>query len=457
MEYATAAAGARSGARGPRRGGSARTTKGSTLISAALLVTGGCVADAGFPVEERRGAGVVGGQAEGGYPAVGYLLVGGQRSCGVTVIGPRAAVTASHCVVGGASFGMGFGDGGNEHAARTTIMHPQYDPNGAPRYLHDVAVLLFDQDLGVGAATITTADPRQAGRYIGYGRTTPGEVDVAEGYTNERKSAGQSIDRVDGLSVWTTGLDGGLCWGDSGGPLMIDGTSQILGVLADFDGVFDCQVGNRMIFTSLAGEQDFIDRAVGGELGGIGEGGGDDGPGDGGGQGGACEYDCATYGYSAGQCNEGWTCDGSCITYTGCGGNGGGGGGGNGGGGDWGGQCTYSCADYGYIANQCNQGWFCDGVCIEYTGCEMGGGGGGAGACEYRCEDFGYATGQCYEGWYCDGLCLSYAGCGYADAGGYDDDGGATCTYSCDEYGYFAGECCEGWFCDGACLSPADC
>jgi len=34
----------------------------------------------------------------------------------------------------------------------------------------------------------------------------------------------------------------------------------------------------------------------------------------------ACQYKCADYGYSAGQCSGGWECDtqGACITYTGC-------------------------------------------------------------------------------------------------------------------------------------------
>lgn len=34
-------------------------------------------------------------------------------------------------------------------------------------------------------------------------------------------------------------------------------------------------------------------------------------------------------------------------------------------------SCDYKCADYGYSANQCNQGWQCDsaGQCLSYTGC----------------------------------------------------------------------------------------
>jgi hypothetical protein len=33
--------------------------------------------------------------------------------------------------------------------------------------------------------------------------------------------------------------------------------------------------------------------------------------------------------------------------------------------------CTFACSDYGYSPGQCHQGWFCDGSCIEKTGCNQ--------------------------------------------------------------------------------------
>jgi hypothetical protein len=56
------------------------------------------------------------------------------------------------------------------------------------------------------------------------------------------------------------------------------------------------------------------------------------------------------------------------------GGGGGGGGGGTGGGGGGGGggptTCVYKCSDYGFTAGQCYQGWQCDaqGQCLSDVG-----------------------------------------------------------------------------------------
>lgn len=63
---------------------------------------------------------------------------------------------------------------------------------------------------------------------------------------------------MDSLSLDVTGVDGGLCWGDSGGGLFETAQSSVVGVLSDFDADFDCQIGNDMIFTRLASFQDFI-------------------------------------------------------------------------------------------------------------------------------------------------------------------------------------------------------
>jgi secreted trypsin-like serine protease len=259
---------------------------------------------------------VVGGRAETGYRAVGFMMVGDSPQtlhgpyCGATVVAPRVAVTAAHCAYGreNGSFGIGLyrGDTHETVHAQRVFVHKQYNPNGSPRYQHDVAALVLDHAVDVQPAAITAANTEAATRYIGYGRVTSGDDHVTNGYTNERKSAAEAVKSVGDWNLWTQGIDGGLCWGDSGGPLMIEEQNKILGVLADFDQVFYCSEGNHMIFTSLWAERDFINQvkqcAESGNT--------------------ACEppqcqYRCEAYGYHAGECRGGWFCDGNCITYKG--------------------------------------------------------------------------------------------------------------------------------------------
>lgn len=78
----------------------------------------------------------------------------------------------------------------------------------------------------------------------------------------------------------------------------------------------------------------------------------------------------------------------------------------------------------------CSNGWYCDGTCLTYTGCTSGrdGGGGssydGGAACMYLCSSYGYPPGQCSAGWYCDGTCVTYTGCGGSDGGTSRADAG---------------------------------
>lgn len=297
---------------------------------------------------------VVGGRTESGYPAVGYLMNGADRSslrgpnCGATVIAPSVAVTAAHCIVMAQApvFGIGLGTVGSgpPYPARRVVVHPSYAPNGPSRYQHDVAVLLLETPVPVTPAVIARADPQRDARYVGYGRVTPGPVGERNGYTGERKSARQTIMSIDGLNVFTTGADGGLCWGDSGGPLFQNGTNELLGVLADFDGDFNCYSGNRMIFTSLAGESAFIESAM--------------------------------------ACPDGFGSE--CMQEPP--------------------SCQYACADHGYGPGQCWAGWYCDDGCLVQKECPMP-------DCEYTCADYGYADGQCYQGWVCHGTCLVPGAC----------------------------------------------
>ncbi len=239
-----------------------------------LLVTASCVTPNAELEVDTTAEEVVGGRHENGYAAAGHLLSGFRPdtltgpACGAALIAPTIAVTAAHCIDDPQSvYAVGFGDvySSPPHLVSHVVMHPSYDgdPGRWERWRHDLAVLhLATPVLDVEPASIATPQLGCNSRYVGHGRVTEGTFIEEDGYTGERKSAGQCIDEIANQHLVTHGTDGGLCWGDSGGPLLQQGTNQILGVLADFDGIFSCYIGNSMIFTSLSGEHTFIDCAI---------------------------------------------------------------------------------------------------------------------------------------------------------------------------------------------------
>lgn len=233
----------------------------------------GCVAE---PVDRADGdppsasSAIVGGRLEEGYPAAGYLMRGADAThlqgprCGATLVAPKVALTAGHCVANHpptSAYGVGFGPRGSSpiHRVARAVAHPEYVVDAiTKRHRHDVAVLLLEDEPPVAPARVVAPVVGLPARHIGYGRITPGDHGVTTGFTSERKSTAVAITRLGASFFFGHGVDGGLCWGDSGGAVMSEGSDEVIGLLSDFDRVFDCHVGNRMVFTSLVGEAEFI-------------------------------------------------------------------------------------------------------------------------------------------------------------------------------------------------------
>lgn len=188
---------------------------------------------------------IIGGVPDTAHPAVVAIVErratcasGENLQCTGTLVGPRAVLTAAHCledlqpdeleVITGASIDAP----GEILAVWEAFVHPQYQPAGAPDEQRDLAVLVLAAPPAVVPASWSSMAPAElvAGASftaVGYGATagTPPSMSGA------RLAAAASADELTARGIWTLG--GTSCGGDSGGALFL-ATSEgetLVGVL----------------------------------------------------------------------------------------------------------------------------------------------------------------------------------------------------------------------------------
>lgn len=200
---------------------------------------------------------VVGGEVSGSFAAVGFLIVeiaGVQSYCTATLVNPQTILTAAHCVVSGtvqldlsaqrhaAEFWIGLDV--TQPAERLAIAectpHPDYESSGI--IAHDLAVCRLQQPfedikpIRVVTDDVTGFEDREV-LVVGYG--SPGESS-AEAERGILRRLGMVVLAGTENTHWyyvTATSGSGVCYGDSGGPglVEIDGEMRQVGVASYSD------------------------------------------------------------------------------------------------------------------------------------------------------------------------------------------------------------------------------
>lgn len=228
---------------------------------AGLLVASGSSGSAAGPQSPRIEPRIVGGSPVeiAQYPWQVALEDRGGQFCGGAILGPRAVVTAAHCVdglrAGAVTVRAGTAQlhrGGQARRVARIAVHPDWRPASNR---NDIAVLILDQDLAIGSGV---APIRFQGEAIarlsadgttawvsGWGAT--GETAAGSnrllavsvpvvGDARCQQIMGAQDSSIHGPSMLCAGGGvGDSCYGDSGGPLVArdgDGTPYLIGVVS---------------------------------------------------------------------------------------------------------------------------------------------------------------------------------------------------------------------------------
>lgn len=188
------------------------------------------------PVESTESA-IVGGKATTAHPAVGAFIDGSGPFCTGTVIAKRTVVTAAHCVEGVRASRIAFVLGASafqpEALVRVTqlVPHPRYD---SARIANDIAVAVLAEDAPVTPIPINTQglDASWVGRsllHVGYG-VSNGRTGAGSG---TKRSVTMPISAVGGTQFAYGDRTRNTCFGDSGGPALLEGaggSASVVGV-----------------------------------------------------------------------------------------------------------------------------------------------------------------------------------------------------------------------------------
>jgi secreted trypsin-like serine protease len=259
------------------------------VVALTLTMT---LAAAGMLAAAPAGA-IVNGQLDGNlHPQVGALIAetgqDGQKEvlCSGSAIAPTVFLTAAHCTDFLASLGITdvWVTFDSQFTSSSPLIHGSYvtDPAynayrgpGGSADPHDLAVVLLDRAAGVTPVRLPTAGllgaiqlKGQTFTAVGYGTVRTGKTGGPNAFffDSTRRYALQSFRSLEpawlNLSENPSTGDGGTCFGDSGGPHFLGGTTSNLQVSLTVTGDSACRATDKTYRLDTPSAREFIGRFV---------------------------------------------------------------------------------------------------------------------------------------------------------------------------------------------------
>ena len=173
---------------------------------------------------------ITNGEADGErHPYGGALVVDGQPACSATLVSPTVVVTAGHCVAGLASprVAVSF-DAQLDPASWTLVpgtahLDPRFGTSKTDT--HDLAVVVLDRAAGLPHASLPAVDAAIGATStvaVGYGYHDRAQGEFV--FDGLRRMGTIGVKKVGSSTLTLSSRDGGVCFGDSGGPHLLGDT-----------------------------------------------------------------------------------------------------------------------------------------------------------------------------------------------------------------------------------------